>query len=166
MFYFHSYLGKTPSLTSIFFKWVGSTTNYNPFKNSHGQTHPGNITSAWWKTVARNGTDLKHHSSKPILMAWRRLGIPKISGVWRLGDTLDGRKFCTSWYAKYRCKYPIIFTVLYMPGGCFGISSINSMICLNSLRINRNFTLKFHQLGLLKFRLVIFWEGKFGGTKV
>ena len=25
---FHSYLGKIPILTSIFFKWVGSTTNY------------------------------------------------------------------------------------------------------------------------------------------
>ena len=62
-------------------------------------------------------------------------------------------------------KYPIIFRVLYMPGGCFGISSINSMMCSNSLRMNRKFTLKFHPLGLLKFRLVIFWEGKFGGDE-
>ena len=27
IFYFHPYLGKVPILTSIFFKWVGSTTN-------------------------------------------------------------------------------------------------------------------------------------------
>jgi len=26
-FYFHPYLGKIPNLTSIFFRWVGSTTN-------------------------------------------------------------------------------------------------------------------------------------------
>ena len=28
IFYFHPYLGKWSNLTSIFFRWVGSTTNY------------------------------------------------------------------------------------------------------------------------------------------
>ena len=28
MFYFHPYFGKWSNLTSIFFRWVGSTTNY------------------------------------------------------------------------------------------------------------------------------------------
>ena len=33
MFYFHPYLGKISNLTSIFFRWVGSTTNQTTKQN-------------------------------------------------------------------------------------------------------------------------------------
>ena len=76
IFYFHPNLGKIPILTSIFFRWVGSTTNQpksrvdfllrkNHPKNTLGKTPPNPIQKAADpavpgtrnKKVGRDGTE-------------------------------------------------------------------------------------------------------------
>jgi len=42
IFYFHPYLGKIPSLTSIFFRWVGSTTNQG-IRTGHWKKYTGDV---------------------------------------------------------------------------------------------------------------------------
>ena len=81
IFYFHLYLGKIPILTSIFFKWVGSTTNYIvifPEKRTprHSQV---------------SDYDPKRHPEKSLRPGWPQKNQPK--NPWQI--------FCDlCWYFK------------------------------------------------------------------